>query len=101
MKRCKICGDEGETKCTPEANCLNVSLEMEMKAKEIQPSAFHHWLMKETGGDAVRIAKELTFEIMQNQNPQVLALLDATGDKNYTPQTFFKASEILITICSK
>lgn len=29
---CKICGISGPTKCTEQANCLNVSLEAERKA---------------------------------------------------------------------
>lgn len=32
-KRCTICGDDDMGKCTPQANCLNIPLEMEMKSK--------------------------------------------------------------------
>ena len=99
-KICTICGDDDMGKCTPQANCLNVSLEMEMKANTIKPTAFHKWLMKITGGDAVMLAEQLTHEVVNNQNPQAFDLLEATGDKHYTPQTFLKASELLRTICA-
>lgn len=99
-KRCTICGDDDMGKCTPQTNCLNVTLEMETKAKQIKPTAFHKWLMKVTGGDVVTLAELLTHEIINNQNPQAFDLLQATGDKNYTPQTFVKASELVRTICA-
>lgn len=100
MVRCEICGDEGETKCTPQANCLNISLAMETAAKKIEPMAFHYWLMKVSEGNPVKIAEVLTNEIINNQNPQAFELLEATGDKNFTPDTFIKASELVRTICT-
>lgn len=35
-KRCKICGDEGATKCTREANCLNIPLSAELESKVLE-----------------------------------------------------------------
>lgn len=32
-KKCDICGLPGETKCTPQANCLNIPMAAEIKAK--------------------------------------------------------------------
>jgi hypothetical protein len=69
---------------------------MKTKAKQIELTAFHKWLMKITGGDVIKLTEQLMHEVLNNQNPQAYGLLEATGDKNYTRQTFVKASELLI-----
>lgn len=67
--------------------------------KKLKPTAFHRWLIQITGGNIKLLTEVLKYEILNNQNPQAFDLLKATGDKNYTPETFVKASEFVKAIC--
>lgn len=68
---------------------------------KIEATAFHKWLFTKTKGHPVEVANQLVYEVIQNQNPQAFALLAATGDTEYTPETFIKAAKILCDICNE
>ena len=58
-------------------------------------TAFEHWLI-EYYVDEESIAAELCAQTLLYQNPQVAEILERTGDKEYTRDTFFKAARILL-----
>ena len=64
--------------------------------KEIKPTAFYRWIMKIAKGREDTIVQHLIFEAVNNANSQVFDLLEATGEKSYSKETFSKAAKILI-----
>ena len=62
--------------------------------------AFCKWLQRESSGDA-KIAALALYQILTS-NPsgdnEVWNLLEATGDKNYTAETFEKAAKVALEV---
>ena len=58
-------------------------------------NAFEEWLI-ENYKDEESIAGELYAQTLLYQNPQVAEILERTGDKAYTKETFFKAARLLL-----
>lgn len=65
--------------------------------KTVEPTAFHKWLMQVSGGQKGLLEFIIRDQAL-DQNPQVFELLEATGDKTYTPATFEKAADIVIEL---
>jgi len=68
---------------------------------KIEATAFHKWLFIKTKGHPVAVANELVNQVVNNQNPQAFELLELTGDREYTPETFVKAAKILCDLCNE
>lgn len=58
-------------------------------------NAFGHWIV-ENYKDEGSIAGELYAQTLLYQNPQVAGILEKTGDKGCTKETFSKAARILL-----
>jgi hypothetical protein len=58
--------------------------------------AYHKYLLQVTNADRASLAARLLVDVVQDQNPMAFELLEMTGDKEYTQQTFFSAADLLI-----
>lgn len=52
------------------------------------------WLVRECP-DRESLAEQL-FADCREQNPQAFELVNATGDKSFSPETFYKAADIVL-----
>ena len=59
-------------------------------------TAYHKYLLHVTNADRASLAARLLVDVVQDQNPMAFELLEMTGDKEYTQQTFFSAADLLI-----
>jgi len=59
-------------------------------------TAYHKYLLQVTNADRASLAAQLLVDVAQDRNPQAFELLEMTGDKEYTQQTFFSAADLLI-----
>ena len=59
-------------------------------------TAYHKYLLQVSNADRASLAARLLVDVVQDQNPMAFDLLEMTGDKEYTQETFFKASDLLI-----
>ena len=62
----------------------------------MQLTAYHQHLLSAGKCDRASMAALLFVDVVQDQNPMAFELLEMTGDKEYTQETFFKASDLLI-----
>jgi hypothetical protein len=58
-------------------------------------TAYHKWLL-ENFKDRESLSDHI-FEDALKKNNQVFELLDRTGDKEYSDETFLKAADLLLT----
>jgi hypothetical protein len=58
--------------------------------------AYHKWLIERSGGDIDVLALRIFLDA-RDQNPMAFELLELTGDKAYTRETFIKAAKIILT----
>jgi hypothetical protein len=58
-------------------------------------TAYHKWLIERSGGDIDVLALRIYFDA-RDQNQMAFELLELTGDKAYTRETFVKAAKMLI-----
>ena len=58
-------------------------------------TAYHEWLIKTCKRNKNLIIHTLKRDC-NNNNPQAFDLLEATGDKEYTLETFAKAADLLL-----
>jgi len=68
--------------------------------KDLEATAYHHWLVAKYKGDDLLMIEQLKRDAMQ-QSPQVFDLLEATGDKAYTQETFQKAVTLIHKLTKK
>lgn len=61
----------------------------------LQLTAYHKYLIERSGGDIDVLALRIFFDARE-QNQMAFELLELTGDKTYTRETFVKAAKILI-----
>ena len=61
-------------------------------------TAFNKWLLRESNGDRGVLVAMLKKEVVSNHNPQAFELLEQTGDKVYTQDTFVKAANLLLAV---
>jgi len=62
----------------------------------MQLTAYHQHLLAAGKCDRSSIAALLLVAVAQDRNPMAFELLELTGDKEYTQETFFKAADLLI-----
>ena len=60
-------------------------------------TAYHRWLYISHEGDRDEIAAQIYSDCYNQQNQQAFDLLAETGDKAFTPETFTKAADIILT----
>jgi hypothetical protein len=58
-------------------------------------TAYHKYLWNLCEGDLQILASLIFKDIVSDQNPQAFDLLAATGDKMYTPETFYRAANLI------
>jgi hypothetical protein len=61
----------------------------------LQLTAYHRYLIERSGGDIDVLALRIFFDARE-QNQMAFELLELTGDKAYSRETFIKAAKILI-----
>lgn len=62
----------------------------------LQPTAYMKWLVRECP-DRESLAEQL-FADCKEQNPQAFEIVDAIGNKQYSPETFYKAADLVLEL---
>lgn len=58
-------------------------------------------LWKQTRGDQISLALQIRSDVTEEKNTLAIDLLNETGDKKVTGDTYFKAADIIINEKSK
>jgi len=64
-------------------------------------TAYHRYLLRESKCDRKHLAVLLYLDVVKDQNKMAFELLEKTGDKHFTEQTFLKVADNLIIESNK